>query len=298
MDIQNVDSVYKLNKYLKAGGDINSPTKEGNILLTLSKKENIKEELLNKVIKKGIDVNFITSYERNALFYELPLSTIQLLIKNGINVSQKDKDNLTPLFFYKSSQIMNLLIKSGCDPLHTDEQGRTFAHDPKFSNFFSKFKRSSEVDEDIINDYSSRLELALKHIPPSKIDKYGSGITEYINFNFPSEDSVKNIVQNIFKYKHTLPFESEYRKFIKLFPVTRGSFVLGDIMLENFQDTLYSLIKNNSELINDIANLPSENFILKNFKAKFIKEMIVKKEKEILINNLQKDSLPVSRRRI
>lgn len=297
MDIQNIDSVYKLNKYLKQGGDINAPTEEGNLLLTLSKKENIKEELLNKVIKKGIDVNFITSYERNALFYELPFSTIQLLIKNGINVSQKDKDNLTPLFFYKTSEIMKLLIKSGCDPLHTDEKGRTFAHDTKFSTFLSKFKRSHEVDEEIVNDYSFRIELALKHIPPSKIDKYGGEITEYINFSLLSEDSVKNIVQNILKYKHNLPFEREYRKFIQLFPITNDSFVLGDIMLEHFPDTLYSLTKNNSELINDIANLPSENFILKNFKDKFIKELI-KKEKEILMNNLQEDALPVSRRRI
>lgn len=298
MDIQNVDSVYKLNKYLKAGGDINAPTKEGNILLTLSKKENIKEELLNKVIKKGIDVNFITSYERNALFYELPFSTIQLLIKNGINVLQKDKDNLTPLFFYKSSQIMNLLIKSGCNPLHTDDQDRTFAHDTKFSNFLSKFKRSSEVENDITEDYSCRVELALKHIPPEKIDKYGRKITEYISFSLLSDDSIKNIVKNILKYKHTLPFENEYKKFIKLFPMTNNAFLLGDIMLEHFPDVLYSLTKDNSGLIKEIANLPSENVILKSFKDKFIKEIIVKKEKEILMNNLQENSLHVLRRRI
>lgn len=298
MNIQDVDSVYKLNKYLKAGGDINAPTKEGNLLLTLSKKENIKEELLNKVIKKGIDVNFITSYERNALFYELPFSTIQLLIKNGIDISKKDKDNLTPLFFYKSSQIMDLLIKSGCDPLHTDDKGRTFAHDAKFSNFLSKLKRGDELEKENINDYSSRLELALKYIPPSKIDKYGKKITEYISFSLLSEDSVKNIVKNILKYKHTLPFEDEYKKFIKLFPMTNDAFLLGDIMLEHFPDILYSLTKDNSGLIKEIANLPSENVILKSFKDKFIKEIIVKKEKEILMNNLQENSLPVLRRRI
>lgn len=282
MDIQEIDSIYKLDIFLKSGGDINTPTREGNLLLTLSQK-NGNEKLINKIIRKGIDVNKLDSYNRNALSFELAESTVKLLIKKGINVNQKDNENLTPLFYHKSSSIMKLLIKHGCDPLHVDKKNKTFAHDNKFSNVLSKLKRDEEVQEKIEKDYVEKIKIAFEVIPLNFQDDYGLTVTDYVDWSFKDPSIINDLISVHIQYNVSLNLMKQLDSFILFSQVLNKSenvFLLGELLIQNAPDFLFSIIeKDFVEYKKRVKINHNDPENVKKFKQMFAKE-IVKKEKE------------------
>ncbi|MFO7827231.1 MAG: ankyrin repeat domain-containing protein, partial [Bacteroidales bacterium] len=93
-----------------------------------------RNEMVSMLLKKGIDINTLNNFQRNALIFANAgehKETIDLLIKNEISISAKDNEQRTPLHWCAiqgNEEIAEVLIKHGASVHETDSELKTPLH--------------------------------------------------------------------------------------------------------------------------------------------------------------------------
>ena len=114
-----------IDKMIKHGIDINIPDSRGSTALFYA--TNV-PTLLKKLIQNGANIHHKDGFSRNALFntvYSANVETCQLLINSGIDVNLKDSFEHTPLMLaacFADFETCKILIENGADVNATFQQ--------------------------------------------------------------------------------------------------------------------------------------------------------------------------------
>lgn len=89
-------------------------------------------ELVQELIKQGINVNIKDVYGRTPLHYASNIKIVLILIENGASVNEQDIDGASPLYNAENGEIVSLLVSKGANvndgvngttPLHASMNG-------------------------------------------------------------------------------------------------------------------------------------------------------------------------------
>ncbi|MEO6054399.1 MAG: ankyrin repeat domain-containing protein [Chthoniobacterales bacterium] len=90
-------------------------------------------EIVEILIKNGVDINAVDSFGRTALFevagYRLNSSeTVRMLLRRGANPNARDKFGFTPLTMAQGKEAVEVLVDGGADVHAKDDKGRGVLH--------------------------------------------------------------------------------------------------------------------------------------------------------------------------
>lgn len=208
------------------------------------------EKLLDKLIKKGIDINYLNKNYDNALFYTNYHSS-KLLIDRGINVNNINKAGKNALYFsYYDDKKYDVLINAGIDIHLVNNEGENILFSNMSEIMLEKLLRLG-VDPHIINNNGENI------LFTNSVDKIKLFNNLNVNLNY---DLINNKGESLLQKTIN---EADFYKFNYVFSYTKDKDILWYLIEKSKNEpALYNNIK--EEFIKAVYNvIPHIDFIKK-----------------------------------
>lgn len=281
-----INNIALLNKFIKAGFEVDKPDSYGSNILFHELSDNIFDYIFDNFRNSVYQKN---NRNQNCIFKEMNLYQLKKLHSAGVSLNTRDNEGLTCLYYQTDKEVFQYLLENGC-PEDDLKNGKLFMLNKskvmpvetlEYLILEKKMKCTKILNSDanIVNIFN-----ILKILIDNDIDY------KFID-NFSKFRERKNVDQNLmFKYieiYNYLKKKGRKNEFLKMEKLIDEAFVyefmnsnlnLNEIKkvhknykkLNNFKDLIYNKLTDSSKLFHfDLIDI---NYLIENYDLHFTKD--------------------------